>query len=103
VTDEQQTPIGSQAGQLGERLASVEIAGQRRMYGQQVALLLTPVLGGQLGGLARARLGAEQDRIEACVQSLQRDPSGVRLAHTALGQTALCVHTCAMGLSVPVT
>ena len=61
------------------------------------------MLGGQLGGLARARLGAEQDRVEARLQSLQRDPGGVRLALTALGQTALGILTRAMGLGVPVT
>jgi hypothetical protein len=103
VADEQQAPIGRQARQLGERLASVEIAGQRRMHGQQVALLLAPVLGGQLGGPARARLGTEQGGVEARLQSLQRDPGGVRLALTALGQTAFGVLARAMGLGVPVT
>jgi hypothetical protein len=103
VADEQQAPVGRQTRELGERLARVEVAGQRRMHGQQLALLLAPVLGGQLGGLARARLGTEQGRVEAHVQSLQRDPGGVRLADTALGQTALGIRACAMGLGIPVT
>jgi hypothetical protein len=61
------------------------------------------VLGCQLSGLARACLGAEQDRIEARPQALERDPDRMSLSFTALGQTALCVHACAVGLSVSVT
>jgi len=73
------------------------------MHGQQVALLWAPVLGGQLGGSARARLRAEQNRVEARLQPFQRNPGGVRLALAALGQTALGILTRAMGLGVPVT
>ena len=82
---------------------SVEAAGQRRMHQQQLALLLAPVLGGQLGGLARARLGAEQDGVEARLQARQRDPGRVRLAFTALGQTALGVRARAVRLGIAVT
>jgi hypothetical protein len=103
VADEQQPPVRRQARQLGERLTRVEVAGERRMHGQQLALLLAPVLGGELCRPARARLRAEQDRVEARLQPLQRDPGGVRLGHAALGQTALGVRACAMGLGVPVT
>ncbi len=96
MADEQQAPVGRQAGQLGERLARIEAAGERRMHGQQLALLRAPVLGGQLCRPARARLGAEQDRVEARLQPLERDPGGVRLAGAALGQTALGVRACAV-------
>jgi hypothetical protein len=103
VADEQQTPIGSQAGQLRKRPASVEVAGQRWMHRQQATLLRAPVLGGQLGGLARTCLGTEQDGVKAHLQTLQRDPRRARLAFTALGQTALGVHARAVRLSVSVT
>jgi len=103
VADEQQTPIGSQASQLGECLASVEAACKRRMQTQQTALLCAPVLGSHLSGLTRACLGAEQDCIEARLQALERHSGRMSLSFTTLGQTALRVHACAVGLGVSVT
>jgi hypothetical protein len=103
VADEQQTPIGRQAGQLGERLASVEVTGQRRMRRRQIALLHTPALGGQLRGLTRACLGTEQDDVKTHLQAFQRDPRRASLAFTALGQPAFCVRARAVGLGVSMT
>jgi hypothetical protein len=103
VADQQQMPVGGQAGQLGESLASVKASGQRRVHRQPLALLFAPLRGGQLRGLSCACLGAEQDGLEARLQPCQRDPGHARLAFTAIGQTALSVRTRAVRLCVSVT
>jgi hypothetical protein len=70
---------------------------------EQLALLCVPVLGRELGGLARTRLGAEQDRLEAGLHLRQRDAGRTRLPLPALGQTPLRVHARAVGLGLGVT
>jgi hypothetical protein len=103
VPDEQQAPVGAHRGHLLESLSSVEAAGQRRMGAEQLALLCVPALGRQLGRLARTRLGAEQDRLEAGLHLRQRDAGRTRLPLAALGQAPLRVNASAVGLGLGVT
>jgi hypothetical protein len=103
MADEQQTPIGRQADQLGESLASFKTSGQRRVHRQQYALLRAPVLPSKLSGLARAYLGTEQDGVEVESETRQRDPSGARLTFATRGKAALCVRASAMRLCLGVT
>jgi hypothetical protein len=103
VTDKQQTSIRHQSSQLGKGLASVKATSQRRVGQQPLALLTAPVGGGQLSGLASARLGAEQDCVKEDLQTLERDPSRARLAFTARCQEALSIGTSAVGLRLCVT
>jgi hypothetical protein len=103
VPDEQQPPVGADRGHLVQRLARVKAACQRRVGAQQLALLGAPALGGQLGGLARARLGAEQDSLEAGLHPRERDAHRTRLALSALGQAPLRVRARAVGLGLGVT
>jgi hypothetical protein len=103
MADEQQTPVGRQAGQLDERLTSFKTNCQRWVHREQSALLCAPVLPSKLSGLARAYLGAEQDSVEGASKTRQRDPSGARLTFATRGKAALCVGASAMRLCLGVT
>jgi len=70
---------------------------------QPRTLLLAPVLGGQLGGLACACLGAEQDGVEVRPQPLERNPGRMRLAFATRCEATLGVGASAVGLRVAVT
>jgi len=66
-------------------------------------LIPVPLLRGQLRGLLRARLRAEQDGVEIGSQTRQGEACGARLAFPTRGQRALGIHTGAVGLSLGVT
>jgi len=96
VADEQQTPVGGYTGQCLERLADVEVTGQRRVGQQPLALdnfrsLPVPLLGCQLRGLARTRLGAEQHQVKGRSEPHQGDARRACLGFAAGGQLALGV------------
>jgi hypothetical protein len=75
MPDEQQTAIGRDGPELIKRSVRIEPAGQRRMGLQSLALARAPPLSGQLGGLARPRLGAEQHHLEVGLKPCQSDTS----------------------------
>jgi len=100
---EQQTSVGAQRGHLPQRLSRIKATRQRRIGVKQLALLCVPALGRQLGGLARTRLGTEQDRLEAGLHLRERDAGRARLPLTALGQAPLRVHAHAVRLGLGVT
>jgi len=103
VAHEQQTSVGGDASQRVECLASVEITGQRRVCPQPLEFLRAPQLSGQLRGLARTRLGAEQRSVEGRSKPRQRDARRACLSFAAGGQPARGVRARAMGLRLGVT
>jgi hypothetical protein len=103
VSDRQQPPVDADTGHRIERLCTVEAARQRRMQRQQILLLGRPCRAGQLRGLPRAHLGAEQDRLELRPHARDRTARGARLLGPALGQAALRVLTRAMRLGLCVS
>jgi len=103
VADQQQTAVGRQSRQRIERLACAEPAGQGRMHVQAFALAVVPLLGGQLGRLLSARLGAEQHRIEAGVDPRQGGACGACLSFAPDGQPALCIRARPVRLGLGMT
>jgi hypothetical protein len=103
VSDRQQTPVDADAGHRVERLRTVEAARQRRMQRQQILLLGRPRRTGQLGGLPRTHLGAEQDRLELRPHSRDRTARGACLLGPALGQATLRILARAMRLGLCVS
>jgi hypothetical protein len=103
MADEQQPPIGLKGGRLREGFARIEPAGQPTMDPQPVSQLRSPLLGGQLGGLASTRLRAEQNRIEARTQLCEREARRACLAFAALCQTTVGIGTCTVGLGLRMT
>ena len=103
MADEQQTPVGRQARELGERLASVEGAGQRRVQPSRPRCCALQCSAAS-SAVWRARiLGLNRIASKLARSALEREPCRMGLFFAALGQTALCVHACAVGLSVSVT
>ena len=109
MAHEQHAPAGAcpafASGQL-ERLAGargVEAARQRRVRGEDRPLGLRPALGGQLGGLARANLGAEQHGVETGLKPGQREAGGPRLAPPPGRQAALGVRAGSVRLGLGMT
>jgi len=103
MTDEQQAPVSGRLRQGIAGLACVEAARQRRVGPQALALLGAPLPGGELRGLARTRLGAEQNDLEARSEPCQGEARGPRLALAARRQPALGVRACPVGLGLGVT
>ena len=103
MADEQQAPIGTHSRHRIERLRGIEVAGQRWVHCQSLALLGRPVLGRELGRLACAHLGAEQHCVEIALQPRDRDARSARLHMPALRQAASGIRARAMRLSLRVT
>jgi len=103
VTDHQQPPIGADRRQRPKRVGAVEAGGKRGMLLQQPPLILLPRLGSQFGGLASARLRAEQDRLEGRLQARQRDAGGACLLLAARRQAPRGVRarSVRLGLGMP--
>jgi hypothetical protein len=91
VAYEQQAAVGAGRGKRIQRRFRIEATGERRMGAQPSALLLTPLLGGQLSRLARARLGAEQHLIEVRLEPCQRQAGRPRLIFASHGQPPLSI------------
>jgi hypothetical protein len=95
-------PVRVERRERIERLSSVKARGERGVHSEPLPLGGRPRLGRQLGGLARAHLRAEQHRLEASPEPGERNPRRTRLAFAPLGQAALRVLACAVGLGLRV-
>ena len=103
MADEQQTSICAHSCDRIERLRGIEVAGQRWVHRQALALLGRPVLSHELGRLAGAHLGAEQHCVETALQPRDRDARSARLHMPPFRQAASGIRARAMRLSLRVT
>jgi len=103
VPDEQDAPLGRHGAQRVEGLRGVEALSQWRVLPQRFALLLAPGLRRQLGGFARARLGAEEHRIEGHIEPSQGDACGACLCFAPSRQPAIGIGARAVRLGLRMT
>jgi hypothetical protein len=103
VADEQQAAIFTGLLDRAGLLLSVEALRQRSVQLQALALITAPSGGGDLRGLLRALLGADEHQIEDGSHPRQSEARCSCLSLAALGQPALGVAARPVGLCLGVT